>query len=584
MTTTPRSEAGLWRGLWGFLRRDLALWGLALLLAPATAVSVVLQPWLLKSVIDEHIVTGDLDGIRVAALTYLAAVLAGFCFQVGHTAALSIAATRTIGHVRRAVFEHLVTLPAAFFDREPSGRLLTRATSDVEALSETLNAGAFTLLLDLLQVIGVLAAMVRLDPWLTLTLLLVAPPLVLIIELLRRRLRALFGEIQTSQSALNAWISERLEGLETVQLHADEGRAIAGFDDRLARYRDASIRSNLYDALMYASVDGIGVAATALILWYGSGGALSGVITAGVLAAFIDYLGKLIGPIQEFSQKIAVLQRASAALEKIFSLLDVDEAIPPGEPARAPLQGDVVLRDVGFAYPGGPPVLEGVDLVVHPREVLALCGRTGSGKTTLSAVLTRSYVGYTGSIRLDGHELSTLDPKVVRRAIGTVRQDVQLFPDTVRFNLTLGHPFDDAQILAAARAMRAERVVERLGGLDGHIAAGGKNLSSGEAQLLALARVTLHDPPIVLLDEATASVDPATEARVQEAIDELLSRKTVIVIAHRLGTILRATRVAVMDAGRVVEVGTHAELMARGEVYARLVQQRADATEGCNPG
>lgn len=571
---SERSEAGLWRGLWVFLRRDLAMWVFAFLLAPATAVSVVLQPWLLQRVIDHHIVSGELDGILPAALGYLAAVIAGFFFQTGHLAALSVAATRTIGHVRRAVFSHLLRLPSAFYDREPSGRLLTRATSDVEALAETLNAGAFTLLLDLLQVTGVIGAMIWLDARLTLVLLFVVPPLVLVIEVLRRRLRALFGEIQTSQSVLNAWISERLEGLEAVQTHADEARTLAGFHQRLARYRDASVRSNIYDALMFASVDGIGVAATALILWYGSGGLLSGFVTAGVLAAFIDYLGKLIGPIQEFSQKVAVIQRASAALEKIFSLLDVDEALPPGAPLAGPVRGELALRGVGFAYGDGPPVLEGIDLEVHPREVLALCGRTGSGKTTLSALLTRTYVGYTGSILLDGQELSSLDPAVVRRAIGVVRQDVQLFPDTVRFNLTLGYPYDDAQVMDAVRTMRADRVVERLGGLDGRVSAGGKNLSSGEAQLLALARVLLHDPPIVLLDEATASVDPATETLVQAAIDELLTRKTVIVVAHRLGTILHATRVALLDAGRLVEVGSHAELMARGGTYADLVRQR----------
>lgn len=574
-----RSEAGLWRGMWTWVRLDAGTWAFALLLAPATAVSVVLQPWLLKQVIDEHIVTGQLDGILQAALTYLAAVLAGFLFQVGHLAALSVAATRTIGHVRRAVFTHLLKLPSAFYDREPSGRLLTRATSDVEALAETLNAGAFTLLLDVLQVVGVLSAMLWLDARLTFVLLLLAPPLVGIIELLRRQLRRLFGEIHTSQAALNAWTSERLEGLETVQLHGDEARALRGFEERLDRFRDASIRSNVYDALMFASVDGIGVAATALILWYGSGGLLSGVVTAGVLAAFIDYLGKLMGPIQEFSQKVAVIQRASAALEKIFSLLDVDEAVPPGQPLRGELRGELVLQDVRFAYGDGAPVLDGVNLTIRPREALALCGRTGSGKTTLSALLTRTYTGYAGSIQVDGQELSTLDPGAVRRAIGVVRQDVQLFPDTVRFNLTLGRPIDDAAVLEAVRCMRADRVVERLGGLDGKISSGGKNLSSGEAQLLALARVMLHDPPIVLLDEATASVDPATEALVQAAIDELLQRKTVIVIAHRLGTILHASRVALMDAGRVVEVGTHAELVAAGGLYAQLVQQRLTEAE-----
>jgi ATP-binding cassette subfamily B protein len=573
MSEPQRGDGRLWRGLATFLRADQLAWVGALLLAPVTAIAVVLQPLLLQQVIDRHVVTGQIDGLWRAALLYLLAVLGGFVFQVAHTWLLSVAATRTITRVRRAVLAHLLSLKQRFFDQQPSGRLLTRATSDVEALGETLNAGAFTILIDALQVLGVLSAMLWLDARLTALLLLVVPPLLFVIELLRRKLRAQFNEIHTSQAALNAWTSERLEGVEAVQLLADEPRALKGFDDRLDRYARANIRSNLYDALLFATVDGVSAATMALMLWYGSGGALAVVVTPGVLAAFIDYVGKLFGPIQEFSQKLAVLQRAAAALEKIFSLLDNREQItgehpPPNGPGR------LTLRQVSFGYEPDRPVLHEIDLAIDPGQVIALVGRTGSGKSSICGLLTRSYDGYTGSIQLDGAELASLEPRQLRRRIGAVRQDAQLFGDSVRFNLSLGHPFDDEQILRAVRAMRAEGVVNRLGGLDGAIQQGGRNLSAGEAQLLALARIFLHDPPVVLLDEATASVDPATEALLQEATATLLASKTTLVIAHRLATVLHADRIVVLHDGRIAEQGTHAELAAAGGRYAELLAQQ----------
>jgi ATP-binding cassette subfamily B multidrug efflux pump len=569
-----RSDLSLWRGLWPFIRPWGRLWLAAAVLAPATAVATILQPWLLRTAIDHHIIAGDVPGLMQAAWLYLGAVAVGFACQVGHTALLSVAATRTITDLRRAAFRHLLGQRAAFFDREPTGRLLTRVTNDIEALGETLNAGAFTLVVDALQVIGVLAAMLWLDWRLTCVLLLVGPPLVLIIDVLRRKLRELFNETHTSLAALNAWTAERLEGLETVQLTADEERAHREYGVRLLRYRDVTVRTNVYDALLFAAVDGISVVTTALILWYASGGLLGAFTTAGTIAAFVDYLGKLFTPVQEFSQKVAVLQRAAAALEKVFSLLDQDERIADGPTSLPAAQGAIRLRDVRFGYAPGADVLHGVDLDLQPGEVVALCGRTGSGKTTLGALLSRAYDGYRGSITLDGHELTDLATADVRRAVASVRQDVQLLPDTVRFNLTLGREVPDARLWEVLTSMRADDVVRRLGGLDATIDPGGRNLSGGEAQLVALTRTLLADPAVVVLDEATASVDPLTEARVQAAVDVVLSRKTTLVIAHRLTTVLGADRIVLLDGGQVLEVGSHTELMSRDGAYAHLFRQQ----------
>jgi ATP-binding cassette subfamily B protein len=313
-----------------------------------------------------------------------------------------------------------------------------------------------------------------------------------------------------------------------------------------------------------------------------SGGLLGAFTTAGTIAAFVDYLGKLFTPVQECSQKVAVLQRAAAALDKVFSLLDRAESIPSGATPLPAARGAVQLRDLQFGYTPGTDVLHGVDLDIQPGEVVALCGRTGSGKTTLGALLSRAYDGYRGSITLDGHELSDLVTADVRRAVVSVRQDVQLLPDTVRFNLTLGREVSDERLWEVLTLMRADDVIRRLGGLDATLDPGGRNLSGGEAQLVALTRTLLADPAVVVLDEATASVDPLTEARVQAAVDVVLSRKTTLVIAHRLTTVLGADRIVLLDAGRVVEVGAHAELMARDGAYAHLFRQQF--TEDASPG
>lgn len=553
-------------------RPDAWLYALAFLCAPATAALVVLQPYLLKLAIDDYMIPGDIEGLRRLAFGYLAAVVIAFAAQAMYTLLLSYASVRTITRVRTRVYEHTLSMAQNTFDVEPTGKLLTRATSDVEALGETLTAGAITLVIDVLLVLGILAAMVALDWRLTLIMVLVAPVIVVVLDRVRRVLRRLYLRVRTALSNLNAFTAERLHGLEVVQLYADETRTLAQYDERLIDYRDAAIRTNVWDAFLYAAMDGLRVITMALVLWYGGASVFEGAMTAGLLAAFLDYVSRLYRPIQEFSSKVAILQRAASALQKIFGLLDHADRITPGDVELKGFEGRLVMRDVRFRYRDGPEVLRGVDLQVNPGETVAVVGRTGSGKTTIAKLLVRLYDGYEGSITVDGEELRRVTPTSVRRAVGMVRQDVQLFPGDVRFNLTLGREVDDAALNTAVDRVHAMGAVERLGGLDGRVETGGTNLSAGEAQLLAFARTMVHDPPFVILDEATASVDSLTEARLQAATDEVLSRRTVLVIAHRLSTIVRADRIVVMDAGQVVEVGTHPELLALGGVYARLFE------------
>lgn len=561
--------------LWGYARPDARLYIAALSCAPLSMALALVQPLLIKQIIDQHITPGALEGLPRLTGLYLAAVLAAFALQAFYTLSVAFAGQRTVYRLREAVYRHLTEMSAAFFDTRPAGALLTRATSDIESLGETLQGQTINIVLDVLMVIGVLVAMFTLDWRLTLVMLAISPVVAGVLELCRRQLRRLFTEIRNGVSAVNAFLAERLAGVEIVQLFNHEGPTLERFDVHNRRVRDATIVSNIWDAFMFAAVDGLGSVCLALMFWYGASDLVEGVFSAGLLVAFADYLERLFRPIREFSNKMAVIQRAAAALEKIFGLLDDARRIGAGEPERAgvALDGRIRFEDVRFAYTD-EDVIRGVSFAVEPGQVVALVGPTGCGKTTLTRLLNRTYDGYRGSITIDGVELSRLPPGAVREAVVAVQQDLHLFPETVRFNVDLGDPtIDLARVRQAAALTHADGFVE---GLPGEwsflLRERGANLSVGQSQLLTFARTMAHDPAVIVLDEATASIDPVTEQLVQDAIARILERKTVIVVAHRLSTITAADLILVMDRGVVVERGTHEQLLARGGRYAALYE------------
>lgn len=574
--------------MWPFAAPSGGLFLTALILTPIATLISLAQPWLMKAAIEEHIEgvgagaasEMGLDSLGKVAAAYLGAVALGYVVRSTYSIIISIAGQKTVLRLRSHVVEHLLTRSPSFFDKRPAGALLTRATSDIEALGESLSSGVVTILLDVLTIIGVLIAMFMLEWKMTLLLLAVAPPLALIIELCRRRLRQTYNTIRTSLSTVNAYLNEQVNGMEVVQLFNHQKGSHDGFIERNTVYKDATIRSNVYDALMYAAVDGIGSICIALMLWYATGRAEVG-ITAGLMVAFIDYLNRLFRPLREFSGKIAIIQRAGAALQKVTGLLDTDESIDSGTKTLVQVKGEVVFEDVRFGYRPEPEyeVLKGVSLKVSPGEVVAIVGSTGCGKTTLTRLLSRCYEGYSGRITLDGVEIRELTLPTVRQAVARVRQDIQLFPDTVKFNVDLGNPeLDMAQLESAAELVNADRVIASLPqGWQHELTERGANVSVGQGQLLSFARTMAYDAPVVILDEATASVDPVTEALIQTAIERILERKTVLVIAHRLSTITAADRIVVMDAGRVVESGTHQELLAADGHYAGLYHAGFDS-------
>ncbi len=488
---------------------------------------------------------------------------------------LQLMGLRALAVLRRDLFERVMSQGQRFFDRRTTGSLMTRTTNDVEAVYESLAWGAVGLITDALMILGTLVAMLWLDWRLTLVSFALSPVIVLVVDIFRRRLRTLFTHIRKSLSSLNGFFAEQINGMTVVQLYGGEARARRQFREMAHDYLETYRRANWWDAALYAIMDGMSAFALGLLLWYGAtrfGVAGSGV-TLGLLVAFIDYLNKVFVPIRELSGRFATIQRAVAALERVFGLLDTDERVGQGTVRLGDARGELVFEDVSFRYGEDRPlVLSGVDFEVKPGEVVALVGATGSGKTTIGKLLQRMYDGYEGSIRFDGTELRDVDLEDVRANVTVVHQDTYLFDGTIEENIGLWQAPPDRVHAAASRARATGFIDGWAAGFDHRIAERGGNLSSGQKQLLCIARAMARDAPVVVLDEATASVDSLTEKLIDEAVAELFAEKTVLVIAHRLSTITKADRILVLHRGQVCEQGTHEELLALGGRYKLLVE------------
>ena len=578
ISTPPvSSDWRLVERLWPFVSPGRSLLALAFIMTPLGVAAGLIQPIILKSAIDDYIAAGDVAGLTQLTLLFVGVVAAGFGARALGSYALQLVGLRALAALRRHVFVHVTSQGQRFFDRRTTGSLMTRTTNDVEAVYESLMFGVVNLFSDGLLIIGILVSMLALDWELTLIALSFAPVIVIIVDLFRRRLRTLSLIIRTTLSRLNGFFAEQVYGMKTVQLYGAEKLALEEFKSLSYRYLDAYRRSNWWDAGLYAIMDGMSALAVGLMLWYGAHRfvAPESVVTLGLLVAFVDYLTMLFGPVREFSGRIATLQRAVAALERIFGLLDTSDKVALGPVSLPDVKGNVVFEDVAFAYADNrPTVLEDVSFAVQPGEVVALVGATGSGKTTIGKVLTRMYDGYEGSIRVDGQELREVSADDLRRQIAVVHQDVTLFDGSIRDNITLWSPGISAgRVDEALELSRASVFVKELpGGVEHHVSERGANLSVGQRQLLAIARAMARDSPIVILDEATASVDSVTEALIDDAVEQLFSQRTVLVIAHRLSTIAKADRILVLHHGKVVEEGSHDELMARAGRYKLLVE------------
>lgn len=571
-------------------------WQVAAALALTLAVAYLgpLRPRLVQTAVDDYIVPGDVPGLlRIVGLIAGVLLAEGLAFfALGYL-------TQWIGQhalydLRTRVFRFVERQRLAFFDKTPIGTLITRATSDIEALADLLSAGAVTMLGDLARLLFIGYFMLELDLELGLVALLALPPMVLATEVFRRKMRAAYRETRKQVGRLNAFLQEHVTGMSVVQIFGREPEEARRFEAINADHRDAYVQTVYYYALFYPVVDIIASAALALVVWFGGTEAMREAVTVGTLIAFVQYVRMFFEPVRNLSDQLNSIQAAFAASERVFDLLDDDQSLPEqAEPTRfegGRATGRIAFENVWFAYErlpeeeGGPEpdwnwVLRDVSFTAEPGQTLALVGATGSGKTTILSLLLRFYEPQRGRITVDGVDVQDLPLAELRRQVGLVLQDVFLFSGSIEENVTLG---DDAvpheRVEEAARLVGADRFIERLPErYDAPVGERGATLSLGQRQLLSFVRTLLYDPAVLVLDEATSSVDTETEEMVQRAVDVLMEGRTALVVAHRLSTVQHADQILVLHKGVVRERGDHQALLAAGGLYRRLYElQYAD--------
>ncbi|HMA80028.1 MAG TPA: ABC transporter ATP-binding protein [Candidatus Binatia bacterium] len=571
------------RRLWHFIvpYKRLFLW--SLLVLPLQQAFGLAQPYLMKVGIDRYIAGKDLWGLQNVMLLFFGALVGETLAAFAQYYLSMLVAQRCLADLRVAIFNHVQKLPTSYFDRNPVGRLVTRMTTDVDVLQEMFSSGVVTLLADFIMVAWIIGIMFYLDVKLALVSLAMIPPMALAINFFRVKARQTYRQIRERIARINAYLGEAISGMAVIQLFAREEKSFRDFDRLNADHRDAYHLSNLYEAALYSMVEAAGAVSVGLLLWYGGGQVLQAAIGIGTLVAFKEYLHRFFVPLRDFSQKYAVMQSAMASAERIFQLLDtpVDIQSPASALVPKPFRGEVVFDKVWFHYKADTPVLKGVSFRIEPGERVAVVGATGSGKTTTIKLLNRSYDIERGSIKVGGVDVRDWDLRALRRHIGVVLQDVFLFSGDVRANLALGDPSIPLErIEEAARVANADSFIRRLpDGYAANVRERGSNFSGGQRQLLALARVLVYRPEILVMDEATSSIDSETEALIQDALEKIMRDRTCLLIAHRLSTIRNADRIIVLHHGEVREMGTHAELMEMRGIYHRLYQLQYEREE-----
>ena len=564
----------LLRRLWRYVRPYRGQFFTALICLPITSAFLLVQPYILKLAVDRYITRADPHGLAMAGLLYAGALIGEFAFFYWQFYSTMVVAQESLADLRRDLFTHLQELPASFFERNPVGRLVTRLTTDVDAINEAFSAGTLTIFMDVLTLLGIIVIMLSLNLRLALVTLALLPPLLMALNFFRVRSRATYRTIRERIARINAFLQETLSGITVVQLFAQEKKLFAEFEQRNRDHRDANHLSNIYEATLFSVVEATSSLSIALMLWYGAGQVGKGTVALGTLVAFVEYLQKFFVPLREFSTKYTTMQSAMTAVERVFQLLDTPVTIAsPAEPRQpARMRGRITFDHVWFAYKGEDWVLRDVSFTIEPGEKIALVGATGAGKTTISKLLNRFYDVQQGAISVDGVDVRQWAVQALRRRIGVVLQDVFLFVGDVATNITLGrNEISQGELERAACYVNADRFIRQLPrGYAEQLRERGSNLSAGQRQLLSFARALAYDPTILILDEATSNVDPETELLIQDALTRLMAGRTTLVIAHRLSTIQNVDRILVMHKGQVREAGTHQELLEQRGIYWRL--------------
>jgi ATP-binding cassette subfamily B protein len=579
-------DARLMQRLLGYLR---PYWP-QVLIALAAIVSVSLlqlaQPYLMKVAIDDHIAQGSMDGLETLAIAFLGILVASFALEFLQTWTLQNTGQRIMFDMRMQVYRHLQAIDVQYYDRNPVGRLMTRVTTDVDVLNELFTAGVVSVFGDIFLLIGIMGALAWMDWRLAAIAFTVLPLIALVTQWFRTNVRESYRNVRTWIARINAFLQEHITGMATVQLFRREQKSFRAFDDINRGHRDANIDSIYYYAVFYPAIEIIGALSTAMIIWFGGNWVMGGTLTIGSFVAFVLYSQRFYRPISDLSEKFNILQAAMASSERIFKLLDTPAAIQSGHAAppaprphpkpRTPHSGEghIAFDDVSFAYNGTDLVLRNVSFEVRPGERVGIVGATGAGKSTIINLLLRFYDVTSGRIRIDDVDVREMDLQSLRRMFSLVLQDVHLFSGTIASNIRLGETsIDEDAVRLAATAVHADGFIQRLpGGYRSPVAERGATLSVGQKQLLSFARALAFDPRILVLDEATSSVDTETEMLIRDALHTLMAGRTTIAIAHRLSTIQDMDKILVLHHGQLRESGTHQELLAQRGLYYRLFE------------
>jgi ATP-binding cassette, subfamily B, multidrug efflux pump len=589
--TTPEEALGrsydpeLMRRMLGYLRTRRGLVAVAVALLIVNALLALVGPLLTKQALDVAVPHRDVGLLGTLTAAYLAALLLEFGTEYAQGLLTTYIGQGVMRDLRVELFGRLQRLSIPYFDRHPVGRLMTRVTSDVETLNELFSSGVVAIFGDLFTLLAIMALMLGSDWRLALVAFAVIPLVWLTAWLFRRQVREAFRDIRVRLARLNSFLQEHLSGMRVVQLFGRERAAADEFSAINRSHLDAHLRSITIYAVFFPVIEVLSSVAVALILWYGGLRYAGQTLTVGTLAAFIQLTRRFFQPLQDLSEKFNILQSAMASSERIFGLLDAPITVPePVAPAvlRRPVRGEVRFDGVWFRYRAdGPWVLRDVTFTASPGQTVALVGQTGAGKTTVISLLLRFYDPERGRITLDGVDIRDLPTAELRRFIGFVQQDLFLFTGDILRNLRLDAPVPEAAAQLAAERVGADRFIRRLPAGYGHVLGErGKSLSVGERQLLSFARALTLDPAILVLDEATSSVDTEAEAQIQQAIAELMTGRTSLVVAHRLSTVLHADEILVFHHGEIRERGDHRTLLAARGLYERLYRLQLEGQAG----